>query len=50
MAGDEHAIPAGPWDGWLERDRDAINVQRAALLAGGQDVMPPAMLKAIGLS
>jgi cyclase len=49
-AGDEHAIPAGPWDGWLERDRDAINVQRAALLARGQDVMPPAMLKAIGLS
>jgi cyclase len=48
-AGDEHAIPPGPWDRWLERDRDAINVQRAALLAKGEDVMPPAMLKAIGL-
>jgi cyclase len=47
--GDERAIPAGPWDSWLERDRDAINVQRAALLARGEDVMPPAMLKAIGL-
>jgi cyclase len=48
--GDEHAIPAGPWDSWLERDRDAINVQRAALLARGEDVMPPAMLRAIGMA
>ena len=47
--GDEHAIPPGPWDRWLERDRDAINVQRAAMLANGDDGMPPAMLKAIGL-
>jgi cyclase len=47
-AGDEHALPAGPWDSWLERDRDSINVQRAAMLARGDDGMPPAMLKAIG--
>jgi len=47
-AGDEQAIPPGPWDHWLERDRDAINVQRAAMLARGEDAMPPAMLKAIG--
>ncbi len=46
--GDPSAIPPGPWDAWLERDRDAINVERAALLAEGQDVMPPSMLKAIG--
>jgi cyclase len=46
--GDPNAIPSGPWDAWLERDRDAINVERAALLAEGQDVMPPSMLKAIG--
>ena len=46
--GDEGAIPPGPWDQWLERDRDAINVQRAAMLARGEDAMPPAMLKAIG--
>ena len=45
----EGAIPAGPWDRWLERDpRDAINIQRAQLLAQGRDEMPPAMLKAIG--
>ena len=48
--GDEQAIPPGPWDHWLERDRDAINVQRAAMLAKGDDGMPPAMLKAIGLA
>jgi cyclase len=46
--GDPSAIPPGPWDAWIERDRDAINVERAALLAEGQDVMPPSMLKAIG--
>lgn len=47
--GDVRAIPPGPWDDWLERDRDAINVERASLLAAGEDVMPPSMLKAIGL-
>jgi cyclase len=46
--GDPSAIPPGPWDDWLERDRDAINVERAALLADGRDEMPPSMLKAIG--
>ena len=47
--GDVAAIPNGPWDAWLDRDRDAINVERAALLARGDDAMPPSMLKAIGL-
>jgi cyclase len=46
--GDPSAIPSGPWDTWLERERDVINVERAALLAEGQDVMPPSMLRAIG--
>src|ERR1700690_2045575 len=32
--GDAAAIPPGPWDDWPERDpRDAINIERAALLA-----------------
>jgi cyclase len=47
-AGDVGAIPPGPWDSWIDRDRDAINVERAALLAHGDDAMPPSMLKAIG--
>ena len=46
--GDVHAIAPGPWDSWIDRDRDAINVERAALLAHGDDVLPPSMLKAIG--
>ena len=47
--GEQAAIPPGPWDTWPERDpRDAINIERAALLAAGQDVMPNSMLKAMG--
>ncbi len=48
-AGDPARIPPGPWDTWPERDRDAINVERAAMLAAGRDEMPASMLKAIGL-
>lgn len=49
----EGAIPrGGPWDGWIERDRDEINIERAAMLAAGEppDSIPPAMLRAIGLT
>jgi cyclase len=50
-AGTEHAIPPGPWDAWPERDpRDAINIERAALVAKGQDEMPQAMLRAMGFA
>ena len=42
-------IPPGPWDSWPERNpRDAINVERAALLAAGRDEIPPAMMRALG--
>jgi cyclase len=41
-------IPNGPWDNWIERERDAINIERAALLRDGRDEMPPSMLKALG--
>jgi len=43
------SVPPGPWDGWLERDRDAINIEKAAMLRDGDDGMPPSMLRAIGL-
>jgi cyclase len=46
--GDPSRIPAGPWDTWIDRERDIINVERAALLARGDDVVPQSMLKAIG--
>ncbi len=47
--GDPARIPPGPWDSWMERERDAINVERAAMLARGEDTIPPSMLRAIGL-
>ena len=48
--GDVRAIPPGPWDTWLERERDAINVERAAMLAEGDDEIPQSMLKAMGFA
>ncbi len=48
--GDVHAIPPGPWDTWLERERDVINVERAAMLARGDDEIPVSMLEAMGLA
>ena len=50
MRTETRAIPPGPWDTWLERERDAINVERAALLARGDDRIPDAMLRAIGMA
>jgi cyclase len=48
--GEPSAIPPGPWDTWLERERDVINVERAAMLARGDDQIPQSMLKAMGLT
>ena len=46
--GDLAALAPGPWEHWRERTRnDAINVERAALLARGRDEIPPSMLAAI---
>lgn len=49
--GDPSTIPPGPWDTWIERERDAINVERATMLARGEppDSVPPSMLRAIGM-
>ena len=48
--GDPQAIPAGPWDRWTDRHLDVVNIERAALLAAGDDSVPPSMLRAIGLA
>jgi glyoxylase-like metal-dependent hydrolase (beta-lactamase superfamily II) len=48
--GDPSAIPAGPWDEWSDRDLDVVNVERAALLARGDDTVPPSMLTRLGLT
>ena len=42
------AVPTGPWDGWKDRRLDEINVERAHLLAQGDDRVPPSMLRAVG--
>ena len=40
--GDPAAIPPGPWDSWLERERDVINVERAVqIVEGRRSDMPP---------
>jgi cyclase len=44
----EGSIPPGPWDSWLERDRDPVNIEKAALLRAGDDSIPPTMLRLIG--
>lgn len=48
-AGQSHA-PPGPWDGWAERRFDEVNVERAAIVAAGEDRVPDAMLRLLGLA
>jgi len=48
--GDPSAIPPGPWDAWGGREHDAVNVERAAMLALGDDGIPPSLLRHLGLA
>jgi glyoxylase-like metal-dependent hydrolase (beta-lactamase superfamily II) len=48
--GDPHAIPEGPWDEWSDRHLDAVNIERAAMLAVGDRSVPPSMLRGLGLA
>lgn len=48
-AGDPSRIGPGPWDRWIERERDAVNVEKAAMLADGDDGIPTSMLRMLGL-
>ncbi|MEY2404938.1 MAG: hypothetical protein QOD38_2489, partial [Acidimicrobiaceae bacterium] len=47
--GDPSRIGAGPWDTWTGREHDVINVERAAMLAKGDDDIPPSLLSMLGL-
>lgn len=49
-AGDPSRLPPGPWDRWADREHDAVNVERAAMLAAGDDGVPPSMLRLAGLA
>ena len=42
-------IGPGPWDRWTDRRFDAVNVERAALLARGVDQIPQAMFELLDL-
>lgn len=47
--GDASRLPPGPWDRWPDRHLDEVNVERAAMLAQGDDGVPPSMLRLVGL-
>lgn len=48
--GDARRIPDGPWDDWTNRHLDEVNTERAARLARGDDGVPVAMLRLLGLA
>jgi glyoxylase-like metal-dependent hydrolase (beta-lactamase superfamily II) len=48
--GDPGRLGTGPWDDWRDREHDVVNVERAALLADGDDAVPPSMLRLAGMS
>jgi len=48
--GNPGGIPEGPWDDWSDRHLDEINIERAAMLALGDESVPPSMLRLIGLA
>jgi glyoxylase-like metal-dependent hydrolase (beta-lactamase superfamily II) len=43
-------LPAGPWDGWPGAEHHAVNVERAELLARGDDRIPSTLLARLGLA
>jgi cyclase len=47
--GDVSRLGSGPWDNWTAREHDVINVERAAMLARGDDDIPPSLLRMLGL-
>jgi cyclase len=47
--GDVRGLGGGPWDQWACREFDAVNVERAAMLADGDRAVPPSMRLLLGL-
>ncbi len=48
--GDPAALPSGDWDDWPGQAFHAVNVERAARLAAGDDAVPTTMLALLGLT
>ena len=49
-AGDPARLAAGPWDAWPGAEHHGPNVERAAMLARGEDDIPPTLLARLGLA
>jgi len=47
--GDVQRLDSGPWDKWLCREFDVVNVERAAMLADGDHSVPPSMRGVLGI-
>ena len=47
--GDVRRVGAGPWDRWACPEFDAVNVERAAMLADGDRGVPPSMRRLLGI-
>ena len=47
--GDVGRLGTGPWDRWACPEFDAVNVERAALLARGERLVPPTMRPLLGI-
>lgn len=47
--GDVQRLGAGPWERWLCREFDVVNVERAAMLVEGDRGVPPSMRGLLGL-
>ena len=43
-------LATGPWQTWADRYLDAVNVERAAMVAAGDRSVPPSMLRMLGLA
>jgi glyoxylase-like metal-dependent hydrolase (beta-lactamase superfamily II) len=48
--GDPRRLAAGPWERWACREFDAVNVERAAMLADGDRGVPPSMRQLLGMA
>ena len=48
--GDPSALGDGPWREWAGQQYNAVNVERAALLAQGNHEPPPTMMRMLGLA
>jgi cyclase len=48
--GDPSALGDGPWSDWSGQEYHAINIERAALLAQGNDEPPASLLRLLGVN